>query len=71
MKRKRQKRTGDPMLSRWLREYCPRGCGCRLRTDGKLIWCSYIHCNFSQEVHDGGFGRFTQRVDAQSGGMPV
>ena len=36
-------------------EYCPRGCGCRLATDGVLIWCSYIKCNYiiKREVVDG------------------
>ena len=33
----------DSVFSWWLNAWCE--CGCRLRTDNKLVWCSKIGCN--------------------------
>jgi len=33
---------GHQMMS----QYCPTGCGCRLKTDGNLVWCSGTFCDY-------------------------
>ena len=54
----KEKRTGDPDIARWVRNknggfmYCPKGCGCKLRTDGLVIWCSYVECNYFETALD-------------------
>lgn len=40
-----EKRKGDAATSRWLDATCPR-CGCRLRTDLRVVWCSGVACEF-------------------------
>lgn len=46
-KKKKKKLMGDNgALARWLDKYCPKGCGCKLRTDGSKVWCSYINCTY-------------------------
>lgn len=35
----------------WTDKYCPNGCGCKLRTDGKEEWCSSVGpCNYVREI---------------------
>jgi hypothetical protein len=34
---------GDAIYSWFLNSY--HECGCRLRTDNKLVWCSGVECN--------------------------
>lgn len=29
--------------------YCPKGCGTKLRTDGKVVWCSFVMCDYIDE----------------------
>lgn len=36
----------DNMMTKMLNQYCPRGCGCRLKTDGNMVWCSGTFCDF-------------------------
>lgn len=40
------KEMANNNIASWLDIYCPKGCGCKLRTDNKYIWCSYVHCNY-------------------------
>lgn len=35
---------GDSAAARWVDEHCK--CGCRLRTDLKIVWCSGVSCNY-------------------------
>ena len=30
--------------SKWLEEHCK--CGCRLRSDGSIVWCSGVECSY-------------------------
>jgi len=54
----KEKRTGDPDLARWVQNknggymYCPKGCETKLRTDGLVIWCSYVECDFFDTALD-------------------
>lgn len=41
-----EKVFGDRATAKWHKDMCPTGCGCRLRFDGSLIWCSYIKCDW-------------------------
>jgi hypothetical protein len=41
---KKKKQTGDLDIARWVDKQCI--CGCRLRTDGKVQWCSSPKCNY-------------------------
>jgi len=43
---------GDVASSQWIepKEMCPTGCGCRLRTDGKVDWCSFVKCDFIRKA---------------------
>ena len=34
----------DAIFSWFLSSYCK--CGCKLRTDNKLVWCSGVNCNY-------------------------
>jgi hypothetical protein len=36
----------EDKMGQWLREYCPRGCGTKLRTNGRLVWCSFVDCDY-------------------------
>lgn len=36
----------DSMNYQMLDQYCPSGCGCRLKTDGNYIWCSGTFCDY-------------------------
>ncbi len=40
------KRVGDVAVSRWIDKMCPKGCGCRLRSDTKRVWCSGVLCDY-------------------------
>lgn len=42
--------VGDnrPGIGRYIDEYCT--CGCRLRTDLKIIWCSNPKCSYWRGV---------------------
>ena len=44
----RVKPVGNLAYGRFTDELCR--CGCKLRTDGNLIWCSGITCDFLKEV---------------------
>lgn len=39
---------GDVAASQWVepKEMCPTDCGCRMRTDGNVDWCSFVKCDF-------------------------
>lgn len=41
-----RKIIGDASISHWVDAHCPTGCGCRVRSDGRIFWCSYIKCNW-------------------------
>ncbi len=38
------KPTGDTVVGRWIDRHCD--CGCRLRTDGRVVWCSGVKCRY-------------------------
>lgn len=48
--KRKPKKVGDNASARWLEKYCPCGCGCKLRTDGKWTWCSFVRCNYIREA---------------------
>ena len=48
----RVKPTGNLVYSAFIRSSLKNicGCGCKLRTDGDLVWCSGITCDFLKEA---------------------
>lgn len=40
----RTKQVGDQGIAQWTEGH--HSCGCRLRSDGKSIWCSGVKCFF-------------------------
>lgn len=43
---RRIKPTGNLMYRQITNETCPRCGKCRLNTDGEIVWCSYIFCDY-------------------------
>jgi hypothetical protein len=42
-----KKKTGDANHRQVVKEECPTGCGMHsLLTDGRIVWCSYVKCNY-------------------------
>ena len=46
------KPLGDPIAATWAGIDCPTGCGCQLRTDGKVYYCSFVKCDYIERVED-------------------
>jgi hypothetical protein len=42
-----KKKIGDVNHRQVVQEHCPTGCGMHsLLSDGRIIWCSYVKCNY-------------------------
>jgi hypothetical protein len=42
-----KKKKGDMTFARRINEECPTGCGMHsLMSDNRIIWCSYVKCNY-------------------------
>lgn len=42
--------VGNNAAAVWVMKYCPCGCGCKLRSDGRVTWCSYVNCRYIREA---------------------
>jgi len=45
--------TGDITIRRVVNTPCPSACGMKtLLTDGKIVWCSFVHCRYWRYVNE-------------------
>lgn len=47
-----QKKKGNNSIAGWTIYLCPVCGECRVRTDRRLVWCSYVKCHYWDFIKD-------------------